>query len=73
MARARQPLLALCVAAIAVQGFRLAEHDAEDVFQEVFARAYQHLDRLREDEAIRPGSPSSSPPPLHRSSSRRGP
>jgi RNA polymerase sigma factor (sigma-70 family) len=42
------------VYAIAVQGFRLAEHDAEDVFQEVFARVYQHLDRLREDEAIRP-------------------
>jgi RNA polymerase sigma factor (sigma-70 family) len=42
------------VYAIAVQGFRLAEHDAEDVFQEVFARVYEHLDRLREDEAIRP-------------------
>ena len=42
------------VYAIAVQGFRLAEHDAEDVFQEVFGRAYEHLDRLREDEAIRP-------------------
>jgi RNA polymerase sigma factor (sigma-70 family) len=42
------------VYAIATQGFRLAEHDAEDVFQEVFARVYQHLDRLREDEAIRP-------------------
>ena len=42
------------VYAISVQGFRLAEHDAEDVFQEVFARAYEHLDRLREDEAIRP-------------------
>jgi RNA polymerase sigma factor (sigma-70 family) len=42
------------VYAIATQGFRLAEHDAEDVFQEVFARTYQHLDRLREDEAIRP-------------------
>jgi RNA polymerase sigma factor (sigma-70 family) len=42
------------VYAIAVQGFRLSEHDAEDVFQEVFARAYEHLERLREDEAIRP-------------------
>ena len=39
---------------IAVQAFRLPEHDAEDVFQEVFARAYEHLDRLRDDEAIRP-------------------
>src|SRR5205807_6176135 len=42
------------VYAICMQGFRLPEHDAEDVFQEVFARAYQHLDRLRDDEAIRP-------------------
>jgi RNA polymerase sigma-70 factor (ECF subfamily) len=42
------------VYAICVQGFRLAPHDAEDVFQEVFARVYQHLDRLRSDEAIRP-------------------
>src|SRR5438105_8147080 len=42
------------VFAICIQGFRLREHDAEDVFQEVFARAYQHLDRLRDDEAIRP-------------------
>jgi len=42
------------VYAIAVQAFRLPEHDAEDVFQEVFARVYQHLDRLRSDEAIRP-------------------
>jgi RNA polymerase sigma factor (sigma-70 family) len=42
------------VYAIAVQGFRFAEHDAEDVFQEVFARTYQHLDRLRDDSAIRP-------------------
>jgi RNA polymerase sigma factor (sigma-70 family) len=42
------------VYAIATQGFRLAEHDAEDVFQEVFARAYERLDRLRDDEAIRP-------------------
>jgi len=42
------------VYAIAVQGFRLSEHDAEDVFQEVFTRAYTHLDRLRDDTALRP-------------------
>jgi RNA polymerase sigma-70 factor (ECF subfamily) len=42
------------VYAIAAQGFRLSEPDAEDVFQEVFARAYEHLDRLRDDAAIRP-------------------
>ena len=32
------------VYAIAVQAFRLPEHDAEDVFQEVFARTYERLD-----------------------------
>ena len=42
------------VYAIAVQAFKLQEHDAEDVFQEVFTRTYQHLDRLRDDAAIRP-------------------
>jgi len=42
------------VYAIAVQGFRLSEHAAEDVFQEVFARTYEHLDRLRDDAAIQP-------------------
>jgi RNA polymerase sigma factor (sigma-70 family) len=42
------------VYAIAVQAFRLPEPDAEDVFQEVFARVYEHLDRLRSDDAIRP-------------------
>jgi RNA polymerase sigma factor (sigma-70 family) len=42
------------VYAICVQAFRLSQHDAEDVFQEVFARVYQHLDRLRDDAAIRP-------------------
>jgi RNA polymerase sigma factor (sigma-70 family) len=42
------------VYAIAVQAFKLSEHDAEDVFQEVFARAYEHLHKLRDDEAIRP-------------------
>jgi RNA polymerase sigma factor (sigma-70 family) len=42
------------VYAICVQAFRLAPADAEDVFQEVFARVYEHLDRLRSDEAVRP-------------------
>ena len=42
------------VYAICVQAFRLAPADAEDVFQEVFARVYEHLDRLRNDEAVRP-------------------
>ncbi len=42
------------VYAICVQAFRLPEPDAEDVFQEVFTRVYQHLDRLRADDAIRP-------------------
>jgi RNA polymerase sigma factor (sigma-70 family) len=42
------------VYAICVQAFRLPAHEAEDVFQEVFARVFEHLDRLRNDEAIRP-------------------
>ena len=42
------------VYAIIGQGFGLKAENAEDVFQEVFARAYQHLWRLRDDEAIRP-------------------
>src|SRR5205823_8527068 len=42
------------VYAIATQGFRLREHDAEDVFQEVFARVYDRLDSLRDDAAVRP-------------------
>jgi RNA polymerase sigma factor (sigma-70 family) len=42
------------VYAISVQAFRLSDADAEDVFQEVFARAYQHLDGLRDDTAVRP-------------------
>jgi RNA polymerase sigma factor (sigma-70 family) len=36
------------------RAYRLADADAEDVFQEAFARIYEHLDRLRDDEAIRP-------------------
>jgi len=39
---------------IAVQAFRLSEPDAEDIFQECFARIYEHLDRLRDDDALRP-------------------
>ncbi len=42
------------VYAIAVQAFRLPQPDAEDVFQEVFARAYERLQTLRDDDAVRP-------------------
>ena len=42
------------VYAIAARAYRLSEHDAEDVFQEVFVRAWQRLDELRSDDAIRP-------------------
>jgi len=42
------------VYAIAVRAFRLPEHDAEDVFQDVFARTFERLDSLRDDAAIRP-------------------
>ena len=42
------------VYAICGRGFRLAQHDAEDVFQEVFLKTYDRLDTLRNDEALRP-------------------
>jgi RNA polymerase sigma factor (sigma-70 family) len=42
------------VSAIATQAFRLSEHDAEDVFQDVFARTYERLGSLRADDSIRP-------------------
>jgi RNA polymerase sigma factor (sigma-70 family) len=42
------------VYAIAVRVYRLSDHDAEDVFQDVFARTYERLDSLRDDTAIRP-------------------
>jgi RNA polymerase sigma factor (sigma-70 family) len=42
------------VYAIAVQAYRLGPADAEEVFQEVFARTYERLDTLRDDAAIRP-------------------
>jgi RNA polymerase sigma factor (sigma-70 family) len=36
------------------QAFRLSPHDAEDVFQDVFARSWERLGSLRSDEAFRP-------------------
>ena len=42
------------VYAIATQAFRLTQEEAEDVFQEVFARCFEHLHKLRDDDAIRP-------------------
>jgi len=42
------------VYAICVRGFRLERQDAEDVFQDVFSRAYERLADLRSDEALRP-------------------
>jgi RNA polymerase sigma factor (sigma-70 family) len=42
------------VYAITTRAYGVPERDAEDVFQEVFARTYEHLDTLREDAAIRP-------------------
>ena len=41
------------VYAIAVRGFRLEEHDAEDLFQEVFARTYERLGQLQNPGALR--------------------
>lgn len=42
------------VHAICVRGFRLSPEDAEDVFQDVFAKTYTEIHRLRDDTAIRP-------------------
>ncbi|MBA3347174.1 MAG: sigma-70 family RNA polymerase sigma factor [Actinobacteria bacterium] len=42
------------VYAIAVQAFRLSASDADDVFQETFARVYERLGSLRDDAAFRP-------------------
>jgi RNA polymerase sigma factor (sigma-70 family) len=41
------------VYAIAVQAYRLSASDAEDVFQETFARLYERLDDIRDDAAVR--------------------
>lgn len=42
------------VYAICGRGFRLPQQDAEDVFQEVFSRAFERLGELRNDDAVRP-------------------
>ncbi len=42
------------VYAIAARVYRLDPVDAEDVFQEVFARVFERLDTLRDVEALRP-------------------
>ena len=42
------------VYAIVTQAYRLREHDAEDVFQDVFSRTFEQLHTLRDDAAIRP-------------------
>jgi RNA polymerase sigma factor (sigma-70 family) len=42
------------VYAICSQGFRFGPQDAEDVFQDVFARVYEQLGSLRDDGAVRP-------------------
>lgn len=42
------------VLAIASQGYGLRGSDAEDVFQEVFARVWERLPTLRSDDAVRP-------------------
>jgi RNA polymerase sigma-70 factor (ECF subfamily) len=42
------------VYAIVTRAYGLRDSDAEDVFQEVFARAYERLGTLRDDSAIRP-------------------
>ena len=42
------------VYAICVRGFRLSDEDAEDVFQDVFTRAFLRLETLRDGSALRP-------------------
>ena len=42
------------VHAIVARVYRLEPHDAEDAFQEVFARVFERLDTLRDDDAFRP-------------------
>jgi DNA-directed RNA polymerase specialized sigma24 family protein len=53
------------VHAIATRAYRLREHDAEDVFQEVFARAYSNLGSLRTTRRSALDGPA-DPSPVHR-------
>jgi RNA polymerase sigma factor (sigma-70 family) len=41
------------VYAILARGFRMPDAQAEDVFQEVFARLYERLESIRDDSAVR--------------------
>jgi RNA polymerase sigma factor (sigma-70 family) len=42
------------VHAIVTRVYRLEQHDAEDVFQDVFARIFERLDTLRDADALKP-------------------
>jgi RNA polymerase sigma-70 factor, ECF subfamily len=42
------------VYAIAVRAYTLSDADAEEVFQDVFTRAYERLSELRDPAAVRP-------------------
>ena len=42
------------VHAIVTRVYRLEPHDAEDAFQDVFARVFERLDTLRDGDALRP-------------------
>lgn len=42
------------VHAIVTRVYRLEQHDAEDVFQEVFARIFERIGTLRDADALRP-------------------
>jgi RNA polymerase sigma-70 factor (ECF subfamily) len=42
------------VYAIATRAYGLGWAEAEEVFQEVFIRVFEHLDELRSDDAVRP-------------------
>jgi RNA polymerase sigma-70 factor, ECF subfamily len=42
------------VHSIAVRAYRLSPADAEDVFQEAFLRTWENLERIHDDDALRP-------------------